>query len=1070
MKKMSYLVLSFLLVLSCGFFVACGPTEEGSITLSASSVSIFLGETENNTVVVNALPNDLQVNYLDIVYDTTYIRVVQSEKLADGSFNLFVESKITDFGTTAPISVEVKAGDVSAVFYVELVLPVESIQPKSDVVVAYDGTETSFYLPNCITFEPAGTKQTGVEFSLAQESAFAHIEGNYLIIDANAQVNFNDGEIPFVKVNVASTVEGKSSVGAEFNVKIIPNIQLLADLIDIRLNYNGADNVVLENQDYELIITPNGDGNGYSIQPFSVKISIPAALGIEVEVDSEYTQNILNYLTYSKEITKDASNPANVLDVYTFYFDANTAMQGEGFLRFNYKYTDYSDNQNLSSTFVGVASDDTLLEKIKISVLMPIVGIDVITDCFITNDEQYVIYQNYQNGIKGSSISFVATPHGTAQKGLILVKPENSSLILCNTREQILNFEYNEELARYECHIQSNDIIFVKGGDLAQETLTCYSDVPGNEGISKTIVFSVQKGGSGLCFVDDFDDENGLENKTFYMQYQNPSTALIYSPGSELKDFIYDGNKIVLTNPQANYFEVTFKADLEIGEHVLTISTVNGYSIQAIIQVIEHISEVNVVLGDNTSHISGVGYTLIKDNNIINLGLENGYSAKLNYITNAGANVSRVEYSFYEPNINVYDNRVQKLKDVTIENYETANGIQEFVEASSYISTQNLNLMGLLTATATGIVVIKINIYGQVVETGSVHEEIVSTKYLFVEVYNPVKKIESSAKNITLRALNQLDSSEAHLASTTIDMSVLSNEVVATYDKIFIDLGKYEVIAGKDGEEDKITSTFTKTISGKEVFKAIYDYNAKTLTINVSYVDTNIAATTQKITLFAGDFVNINTNGLVNKEELDNLNIKTFDINLTILETTVANDISVSNLTEISRTDHVYDESKTQIKERGVKTYSTVYIDTSKGSSVTYKLYTEVLPHSALNKNLNYVFNPNSGYSQAMIDIASDGTLTILSKQGGAGVIEITSADTHSTARIVRVPIVVADGNSWETAYEITSLTQIIDPNKHYVLTTPTTYLLEDTLLKDFTLMVVFMVKDIMINLIIMLL
>ena len=1061
MKKLSYLVLSLIFVLSCGLFSACNPNGDGaSITLSTSNVSIYLGETENNSVVVNALPNNVDARVLDIVYDTTYIKITQSEKLSDGSFNLTVTSKVADFGTTTPIAVEIKAGTASAVFYVELVLPVEEIVVNGTPHVAYTGNQTTFNLLNCISFEPEGTKQTGVEFILDDEVSYAHIDGNILTIDSGASLNFLTGQIPSLKIKANSTVEGKNSIGAEFNVQIIPNIKLLADVIDVTVDYNGAENVALENSDYNLSITKNVITGTYQTDTFNVKIAIPSSLGIEVDVDSQtgggLATNILNYLTYSKSISEDRTNPANVLDVYTFAFEASSTLQGEGYLRFKYQYENYSQDSTLSASFVGVASDNTLLSQVKVSVLMPITSIEVVTEC--TYDEassQYIVYQNYQTGTYGATLSFVAQPAGTSQTALVLVKPEGSGLLIYNHKGELLAFEYNEETLRYECPITSNEQLYVKGGANAVETLQCFSLAHGKEGIVKEVTFKVLEGGSGLAFVESVGDVNGLESKTVYMQQSLTGEAIVYSPGAVLSDFVYDTAHVIVSNTDTlGYFKITFK-DLTVGEHIINISTINGYLVQAIVNVIEPISQVNVNLGDNASHISGVGNFAVIDNDVVNVALENGFSALLNYVTNEGAKVRRVEYGFYEPVLygGMYDQKIKSLKNVTSETYLTDNGIgdHDFVEASSIVSTQNLNLTNLLTGVSTGVVVVRATIYGQHVENGKVSDIVVATKYICVEVYNAVKQIEASAKNISLRAENQLDAEYKYLASTTISVEALANDgLIATYDKVFIDAGLYTEVPATGEGDDIITSKFTKKVSGTSIFEAVYDYNAKTLTIKVLYVDKATAGSVHTITLLAGDFINVASGKTVFADDLNAYNVKSFVINLTIIETTVVDDISVSNLTLESETETTYN-SDGSINVLGQKTYSTVYIDTSKSSSVVYKIYTQVAPINAFNKNLTFTFNPNSGYSQAMLDISAEGTVTVLSKQGGTGVIIIEPADSHSNAKIVRIPIVVADGNSWETAYEISSLSEVIDVNKHYVLTNPTTYLAPNTLLEGKT-------------------
>ena len=94
MKKLSYLVLSFLLVLTCGIFSACNTTESGSIKLSTNHVSIYLGETENNTAIVNAVLENVDMSKFTIVYDPSQITVTRSED------RLWMEKDVLGWGSS----------------------------------------------------------------------------------------------------------------------------------------------------------------------------------------------------------------------------------------------------------------------------------------------------------------------------------------------------------------------------------------------------------------------------------------------------------------------------------------------------------------------------------------------------------------------------------------------------------------------------------------------------------------------------------------------------------------------------------------------------------------------------------------------------------------------------------------------------------------------------------------------------------------------------------------------------------------------------------------------------------
>ena len=1019
MKKFSLMIMSVVLLCFCTLFSACTPKNPASIKLSKTNATIYLGETENNEVSVNATLNNVDVKSLDLVYDTTYINVSQS-KNQDGSFTIVVSSKIS-VGTNA-IAVEVKAGKIaSAIFYVDIVLPVERIVPKENLFVAYNKQETKFNLLNCITFEPAETKQTDVEFTLVEESENYSISGNILTIKEG--LNLTNEQI---KVNVESTVEGKSDVATQLNIKLIPNVKLLANSIQTLLDYNGEENIAVENKSYELSIEKKS--TGFVLSTFKVKIAVPQALGLNVDIDLSIAPNILDYLSYSKMYTVDT---ANNLDMYTFAFESKSGGQGEGNLRFKFSYKDYPLVDELSSSFVGLdKQNNSLIESIKVVVTMPITGIEVQTDCLQNTSKEYILYKNYNNAY-GQAFRFVALPEGTTQDKLILQKATDN-LLLCDSKGNSLEFDDNNK-----CEIMSGDVIYIKGGDSIAETLKCYSATEGKESIFVEVNFSIVDGATALGFVDDNNSTATKEEISLNVEIDDKISAYIYAPGLEdIADFTYDTSVEIKSDVKKDYFVATFSAN-EIGKKSYTFATANGFIITAHINVIQPITSTLLKLKDNAEFVSGVGQYALDDetNDLINLSMENGYSAQLDFVVNPNAKISKVRYSFYMPEENdVYSEEFANLKNIKPEDYENIN----FEEISSILNTQSLIKYNLISTTFAGVNIIKIEIFGQSVKNGVLVDEIKATKFLFLQVYNPVKSIVSTAKNITLRASNQLSSSNQTLSSKTLSIDVLSDaEQTATYSKLFFDEGRYEAQLDEDGNTEIVCFTsFYDEGRQNELIKIVYNKRTKKLKIDALYVDEKSAGN-YKLVLFAGDFINFDNGETIYSDRLD-IPFVAYVININLIQTNYITDISVSNLTLVN-------------EDETTKTYNTIYIDTSKSLSVTYKLFTQIEPAGAFEKGLVFNYTPNSGSTQAMLDIASDGTITVLGQQGGAGVITITPAYVPDDVKVktVNIPIVVTDGNSWETAYEITSLDEIVDPNKHYVLTIPTTYTLTKSLFES---------------------
>lgn len=1037
MKKFSILFMAIAFLCVGVLFSACTSKGEASITFNQNNATIYLGETDNNQVSILATLKNVEVNKLDLVYDTSFVTISQ-EKNSDGTFTITVKSLI-DYGTK-PIAVEVKASNkASAVFYVDIVLPLQNIVAKDNLYIAYNGEKTSYSLIDFISFEPEGTVQKGVEFSVQEESEQYHIENNKLVVEAGVDV----AQLSQIKVNATSTVviEGKQPVSAELNIKLIPNIKLLSDNISVSVDYNG-DKLPLQNKSYELTIKK--ESNGYKLSTFEIEVVIPQSLGIEVDLDSSsfggLSTNILNYLSYSRRHTLDTTNASNIKDVYTFTFETKSSLQGKGDLRMKYWYKDYSDDNNLSANFIAKVENE-IVEKLSLTATMPITSIDIRTDCVFNADTNiYTIYNNYK-GVYGEAFTFVALPEGTSQRTIVLEKAEDSELQVYNSKGNLLPFVryiYDEngtliETKNNQQEITSGETIYIKGANKSIESLTYFSSISDKESATRgTLSFNVANGTSALGFVDDTESTDLKEEIVLNAEINNSTVTYLLAPNAKVSDFIKDDNVII--EPvlgKDNYFKVTFSA-LKIGKQIYIIKTINGYKVTANLNVIQPLENVVLKLKDNSQYLAGIGDYAPKNSNsdLINISIEKGYSIALDYVINQNAQISKIKYSFYNPqNIDVYGDEINRLKDVYNYNYPTL-----FDELSLVLNNQNLVQNNILTGVNSGINVIKIEIYGQKVLNGQLIDEIKNTKFLFAQIYNPVKQINSTAKNITLRTADQVASEYESLTTKTLTLNVTSEGgEKATYNKIFIDGSAYDITPTENGGSELVCSKIINK-DGIDAIEVIYNFTTGKLSIKANKY---VKFTEQpQIILFAGDFVDFE-NGRHFYTDSTDRPIITYIISINLIETKVIEDISVSNL-----------ELDTSKSDSTTKVYKTIYIDTSKAESITYKLSTEITPFDAFDKALKYTFIANSGSTQAMIDIDDNGLITILGEQGGSGVITIEPKNNREgmTVKTVKIPIVVSDGNSWETAYEITSLDQIKYANKHYVLTIPTTYTLTETL------------------------
>lgn len=1016
MKKFSFILIALLTLCTGVLFSACTQTERASITLSATNVQILLGETENNSATITAKLENATASRLNLVYDASNISITQVAN-PNGTFTFTIKSLVEH--STNPISVQVKYGNsVSATFYVEVIIPIEKIVASENAYIAYNGQKTTCDLQNLITCLPTGTEQTDVEFSLAEENENYSITGNILTVNANIQ---NLTNIQTIKINAVSKVENKSSVRAELNVALVPNIKLLANAINVMVDYE-ANTSAPTTEQYKLNLTKNGES--YNINTFEVKISFPSYLGLDVDVDSSLTPNILSFLSYERLYNVETIN-----DVYTFKFKAKSSLQGAGGLRFKYSYKNYSNENSLVANFVCNTAEEEI-NKLDIVIVTPITSISAVTDCKINQaTNQYAIYQSYSNNM-GERFAFSTAPENTSQNTLKLTISEQDALLVQvrNSQNQIiLGDPANGEQPILSAEIKASDLIYIKGLQTGQvPTITCQSLQ--NSDVACTLAFEIKEGATGLGFVPEIGSTELSNEVSLNVEVGAEVSATIFANGASREDIIFDANvqlNSVAGEGNEHYFVAKFRQQTA-GVYTYIFSTANGYTATATINVIQPLTSAMLQLKSNPEHTEGIGDYFPKSTmqDLESISIQNGYSVELAYTPNAGAIVSKIEYSFYEEVVDVYNNDQMQAFKVDPQN-------RTFKRISSYLNTQNLSMGNIITGLSTGVSIVKIEIYGQKVSENSIVEEVKDTKYLFVQVYNPVKSIQASSKNIPLRVQSQVqtDNTNTSLFTKTISINALSDSgKLATYNKVFINRGKI-VTKGTD-----LVCTYTRTSADNatKLFTLEYNYTTSQLTITALNLENNIGGT-YSFSVFAGDFVTYEEDSLILESDVLK-DIKKYTFSITLVETKAISEIYVSNLA-------LKQETST------TKTYETIYIDTK--DTNTFKIITNVQPADAFNKTLVYDYTPDSGTSQASV-VIEDGVVRVVGQYGGTGVITIKPQhNPNNKIKTIQIPIVVADGNSWQTAYEITSLSQITQSNKHYVLSIPTTYVLNSSLFEN---------------------
>lgn len=1027
MKKISTFLLVVMVTLFGTFFSACGEDANKDIFLSHSNVTIYLGETEENLEVVNAKPQNVSVNSLSIFYDNTNINITQSEKKSDGSFDLY----ITPNGEAGCEEVEVivKAGaDTQKAFYVSVVVPVTDISVEDDITIPFSGTEIKYNLANALTFAPETTKQKNIAFELLTEGldGKASIEGNYLVLSEDFNV-FNS------EINLVVQSLDKSEIRKEFSVIVVPSTKFYAGEIQMFKVDGGAENAI--SADGYVV---NIENNEFS-SPLEFVVRIPKTLGIGVDVATLHNEqlNISQYLTYQKTSEEVALAGGTYVE-YTFTFESLNLKTGKGNLYFNFYYLTGDEAGELSSVFA--ITESAVVDCIPLEILIPLKQIGVSTTCEQDVGGAYKIYKSYNlDAAFGSEFIINSVPMNATEKTLILKALTNVKVYKWdNTSASYVEIFAGEQ-------ILAGTSLFVCGNieGSASIVIEKYTAEGTPSAISKTINFVVLSGATSLGFVETVGSTDVVSTKEIAVECGNAegTSVILYANGTKLADLVYNGDLFIQPwggDPNSAYYEVKVVAN-EAGQKEYVISTANGYEVTLIVNAIKTITEVNISLKNQSQDTSGVHNVQTTLGSVSEFSIEHGYSAGLSYEIDEDAEIAKINYYFADAVLG--EEEYLSAYAASYLNFNAATAV-DYINYSMVVNTQNLKESHLITSLREGKVVIKVEIIGYVVENGIVKESTTPIeKYICVEVYRPISDISSTSKTITLRAKNQLAETDYVYATAEIDLNTIANGgKLATYKNLFIDGGYVE--------NQKVYDSVDVVIEdlGRIKYSIVLDRETNKLNITVDSVPANYNFGVQNIVLFGADFYL--GDGCSLNTVKQNYKPITYTIYLNIVQTNAIEDINVTSLKLTS-----VKENEEQINGAHVmvttKTYERIYLDVSKSSGATnvYKIVTEVLPINAFNKQLKYAFVPDTNYSAGLVDVSSnDGTIYYSDAEGGTGNIIITPADSKNNTIKVIIPITVADGNSEATAFQITSLVEIKNPNKHYVITTLSTLELNDTL------------------------
>ena len=1088
-KRFSFIFLALIMCLFGIFISACNEEQTVELTLDKTNVVIYYGVTEDNEASVNVRVTGKEVGALGLKYDNTNIKIVSS-KLSNGSFNLSItpKSKIT----TDEVSVVVSAfGEVEARFTVSVVVPVEEVLANENQYIVFKNDTAVYNLIDGLSFKPSGCGSFDVEYEIENADAF----GNEVLLQNGKIIlneTFNKFDTP-IRVRAWAMGEGIiSSPSAIYDVRVVPSVRGLvsangASGISMFATYNGSENAEINADGYTLKITNN------RLETFSISVKIPSELGVAVDVDDKKDEqnNIMQYLT----VDKTSENKSGYTTT-TFVFESlnllPTATNAR--LYFKFYYTDNND-ENLVDNFVICGSG--LRDYLNISVVVPLEDVNIQTDVDIYKTEggedAYIVFKNYYTGALryGSIFKFLPYPLSASNNEFVL--DEFDAHLAIGVIDNNGNFR----------ELEKGDVVF--GGatiyiSARAEAVDGRNDLmlrlKGDNNVIKEFLFRVENGTSGLFIVDSVgsvpDYDYNIENSKVNLSAEvgDNLSVILYAPNAEKSQLKYEAEGIeiseVLNAP--GYFQIDIDTSHagEVNKTITkAINTLNGYSVTISVSIIQRIlaEDVKVVLAKSSQNLSVIGYINDDFNSfgIKNIKLKNGASVELDYEYTAGAQSPIIEYSYYYALIgdknypNAYCDAYLSF-DNLLDYNQLAD--KEFTAYNSVVSSQNMSARNVLTGTAQGKVWIKISLTGKMVNNGKVVNADPIIVYILVEIYNPLTEVVATdadgheVKNIELRAKDFVQNENDY--KITLSLNAVSGIRRATYDKVYLDGA---IIKNEDVLGNGVNRTFMEC-----KINQLLKYNVRL------YCDTNELEITllntskdfdydwvSLIRVFAYDFGGIDfKDSAVIGSQINYRSIKEnaenyyscveFVLELKVLETMLINDVSVTSLKELDINDELY---KTILEELGVdaelyqtfsdnyKIYEQIYIDINDltfGSDNLYRIITDIKPLNAFNKNLIYSFINAPGTPEKLVIIPfNDGVLHIGADRGGCGYIQIVPEKSKANVKTILIPIKIADGNSFETAFEISNLSKIKNKTQHYILTNGQTYELSETLFSGVT-------------------
>ncbi len=1007
MKRLRTLFVSILmLIVGCGAVVlsACGENNDNmTISLSALQLEIVLGENDNTGTIYATVQNATD-NAVSVQYDSQSIQVSVGRPSSDGV------SEITVTALRACQNVEVVVNGVakSTAFTVTATLPVTAITPnQTTYAMSYDAAlgGTFELSQNLFTISPEGTSQTGLIFNLVDTIEGVTIENNILTIQPGLS------DIPeSITVEVVSA--HRDNVRTNITIDVINAIDV--DSVEI-VDQSGAK---LDSIEISRTNTSNSIISIYVRVPYSVttqKLNIVPQFayndkGIVLDDTLSYPVDSGSYYEY----------------VFNFTLMAENSSLGQDTIWFLLSYENYPD--------IVYSTANSQNGRVIINV------IDEIRDISITNNQIPVdisspinLYTTYSTGnIEGYALTFAAVPATATndQLSLNISAADQNYVIVRDGRGNIIQFTNNQYL------FDSGETFYfiARSGFTLNDTIevTVRSERE-NVDIEKNITFTLLEGVTSLGFVNSAGD-GVLSTREFYLDTDEYSSYLVQVAVAPTSIDLTDANvvdiystsdafsvgQIINTNQTLNgatIYTVEIIAN-NSGTGELVISFVSGQQVRATVNVIDNLNDVRIGIDPNFSTSTAVGNLVYEDYSLVYVALKNGQSLPLTFTGNTDIEsiaFNFVDYVYDENNDDVYD---ENGAYVTFGNNCPTD--EAFTNNNSNVISANyLRSLSYLSPITVGKVWIRATFTGkQIIAEGNgeyIYTDIQISKYILVEIYNPIISIEIDAKEVSLYAADELGQGDTSLSEQVITLTVNRGTLLPTYNLLEI-----------EGMTDAGNGLYQYFIPGGVVnfeIEKLNDYQFLVRALSRNDDGTDGIGETE----FESTIINFVSRDL-------NLDRNEYSISVTISmeKPQLVEEVVIGNVSS----DGIYLMTPNLTDDIGL---------------TSFKLAVNALPTNALNRDVVYRFIPDSGTLSSILSISDDGLITTTGTVGGSGKIRVIPKDSvftdengHEYYRdgyvYAEVDILVADGRSRETALRISDFSEMTDANLHYVLLNDVTY------------------------------